>query len=106
ERYCSRILSHQAKLAKIAWAGGKEVFAPVIGDVGVDFLKEHIDLELEDFAVVVESIPPLVQDRNKFEQLLLTVVQSYPTFIYEAIQILMEPDIRVAVRRFQRRRAL
>lgn len=106
ERYCSRILNHQAKLAKIAWAGGKEVFAPVIGDVGVDFLKEHIDLDLEDFAVVVESVPPLIQDRAKFEQLLMTVVQSDPTFVDEAIQIMMEPDIRVAVRRFQRRRAM
>lgn len=106
ERFCSRVLNHQAKLAKIAWAGGKEVFAPVISDAGVDFLKEHYDLELEDFAVAIESVPPLVQDRNKFEQLVMVVVQSDPTFVDEAIEILTEPDIRVAVRLFQRRRKL
>jgi hypothetical protein len=105
ERFCSRVLNHQAKLVKIAWAG-KEVFAPVIGDVGVDFLREHVDLELEDFTVAVESVPPMIQDRAKFEQLVMMTVQSNPDFVDDALQILLEPDIRVAVRRFQRRRAL
>jgi hypothetical protein len=105
ERFCSKVLNHQAKLIKIAWAG-KEVFAPIIGDVGVDFLKDNIDLELEDFDVFVESIPPLLQDRAKFEQLLMIVVQSDPDFIDDAIQILSEPDLKVAIRKFQRKRAL
>lgn len=105
ERFCSRVLGHQAKLVKIAWADN-EAFAPIIGDVGVDFLKEHFDLELEDFAVIVESVPPLLQDRAKFEQLVMLAVQSDPTFFDEALAILMETDLRVAVRRFQRKRAL
>jgi hypothetical protein len=106
ERFCSRVLNHQAKLAKISWAEGNDVFAPVIGDVGVDFLREHVDLDFEDFAAFSESIPPLIRDREKFESLVMIAVQSDPTFIDEAIQILMEQDTRVAVRRFQRRRAM
>lgn len=106
ERFCSRVLNQQAKLAKISWAEGKEVFAPVIGDVGVDFLREHIDLDLEDFAAFSESVPPLIRDRDKFENLVFAATQSDPTFIDEAVAIMMEPDIRTAVRRFQRRRAM
>jgi hypothetical protein len=105
EKFCSRVLNQQAKLVKVAWAG-KEAFAPVIGTTGVDFLREHFDLDLEDFAVAVESVPPMIQDRSKFESMVMTVVQSDPTFIDEALSILLEPDIQVAVRRFQRKRAL
>lgn len=106
ERFCSRVQMHQAKLVKIAWSGGKELFAPIIGDVGVDFLRDNVDLELEDFGVVVESIPPMLQDRAKFEQLIMFVVQSNPDFIDDALAILLEPDLKVAVRKFQRKRTL
>lgn len=103
ERFCSRILNHQAKLVKIAWEG-KEVFSPIIGDTGIDFLKEHIDLDLDDFGVIVESVPPIFADRQKLEQMVMLVIQSDPSFIDDGLAILMESDTRVAVRRFQRRR--
>lgn len=105
ERFCSRVLNHQAKMIKIAWAG-KEVFAPIIGDTGIDFFKEHIDLDLDEFGVWVESIPPIFTDRSKLEQLISLALQANPEFIDDALPILMEPDTRVAVRKFQRKRAL
>lgn len=105
ERFCSRVQNSQAKLMKISWAG-KEKFAPIIGDVGVDFLKEHFDLELEEVGVIVESLPPIFQDRAKLEQLVTLAVQSDPEFMNDALAILIEPDTRVAVRRFQRKTAM
>ncbi len=105
ERFCSRVLTYQSKLVQIAWPN-KEQFAPIIGDAGVDFLREHVDIELDEYGVVVESLPPMIQDRQKFEQLIMLTVQADPTFIDDAIPILLETDIDVAVRKFQRRRAL
>ena len=105
ERFCTRVLNHQAKMIKIAWAG-KEIFAPIIGDTGIDYLKEHIDIDLDEFGVFVESIPPIFQDRQKLEQLVSLVLQSNPEAIDDMLPILMEPDTRVAVRRFQRKRVL
>jgi len=103
ERFCSRVLNHQAKLVKVAWAA-KEKFAPIIGDVGVDFLKDNIDISLDSFDVVVESLPPSTIDRQKLEQMLSIVIQVDPEFIDYALEIMLEQDITVAVRKFQRLR--
>lgn len=101
ERFCSRVHNYQAKLVKIAWAG-KEVFAPIIGNVGIDFLKEHIDLELDDFDCWIASMPPLLNDRSKLESLVQVALQSQQVTLQDALAILLEPDIKVAVRRFTR----
>lgn len=106
ERFCSRTLNHLAKLSKVAWAYDDENFANIIGTTGVDFLKTHIDLELEEVGVVVKSLPPQFLDRQKLEQMVMIVLQSEPQFIDDALQILAEPDFKVAMRMFQRRRAV
>jgi hypothetical protein len=105
ERFCSRIMNHQAKLVKVAWAG-KEKFAPIIGDVGIDFLKDNIDISLDEFDVIIQSLPPLILDRQKLEGLVNLAVQSQQVSLEDALAILMEPDTKSAVRRFQRKMAL
>lgn len=106
ERFCSRILNQQAKLVKIVFPKAPENFAPIIGDVGVDFLREHIDLDLDEFGAWAESLPPNFMDRGKLEQAIMIVLQGDPTFIDDALAIMLEPDTKVAVRKFQRKRAL
>jgi hypothetical protein len=105
ERFCSRVLNHQAKQIKIAWAD-REVFAPIIGDTGIDFLKENIDLDLDEFAVFVESLPPLIRDRQKLEELITLAVQAQQMTVVDALEILTEPDTRVAIRKLQRKEAI
>lgn len=105
ERFCTRVFNHQAKLVKIAWAG-KEKFAPIIGDVGVNFLKDNIDISLDSFDVIVQSLPPITQDRQTVVQLVMTAVQTGELPISDALNILMEPDLTVAIRKFQRKYAL
>lgn len=105
ERLCSRVLNYQAKLVKIAWAG-KEVFAPIIGDVGIDFLKDNIDLELDDFDCRIESAPPILKDRATLDNYLGMYVQGAngnPEILLDALSIAMEPDLKVAVRKFTRK---
>lgn len=104
ERFCGRVLNHQAKLVKVAWAG-KEVFAPIIGDTGIDFLKEHIDLDLDEFGVFVEALPPALRDRQILEETLniyLQVSQGDLQALIDVMNIRLEPDTRVAVRKLQR----
>lgn len=104
ERYCSRVQNHMAKLVKIAWAN-KEKFAPVIGDSGIDFLREHVDLDLDSF-IAVESQAPQTLDRQKLESMIQIVLQTDASFIDDALTIMLEPDTKTAVRKFQKKRAL
>lgn len=105
ERFCSRTLNHLAKLSKVAWAYDEENFANIIGTTGVDFLKTYIDLELEEVGVVVKSLPPQFLDRQKLEQMIMIVLQGNPEFVDDALDILAEPDFKVAMRMFKRKRA-
>jgi hypothetical protein len=105
ERFCSRVMTQQAKLVKLAWAN-KEIFAPIIGDTGVDFLSDNTDITLDEFDIQCLSLPPSMADRQKLEQILMTAVQSDPEFIDDALDIMMETDIAVAYKKFKRRRAL
>jgi hypothetical protein len=98
------VANHQAKLVKIAWAG-KEIFAPIIGNSGIDFLKENVDLDLDTF-IVVESLPPTQITRQKLEAMLNLAVQSDPSFIDDALDILIDSDLTSAVRKFKKKRAL
>jgi len=105
ERLCSRTHNYQAKLVKIAWAG-KEKFAPIIGDVGVDFLRDNIDLELDDFDCWIVSQPPLLLDRQKLENIISIAIQSQAIELADALAILIEPDTKTAVRKLQRKLAI
>lgn len=102
ERFCSRVQNKQAKLMRMAWAN-REVFAPIIGDTGIDFLKDNIDLELEEVGVIVESLPPLLRDRAKLDELVALAVQSQQMSIEDALAISLETDIKQAVRKLQRK---
>jgi hypothetical protein len=105
ERFWSRILQYRAGLVKIAWAN-KKIFAPIIGDVGVDFLRDNIDISLDEFDVVVQSMEPTIFDKQTLMQWLGFAVQSDPGFLPDAMEIMMEPDITVATRKYQRKSKL
>jgi hypothetical protein len=100
-QFCSHVLDHQAKLAKISWAG-KERFAPIIGDVGVDFLKVDIDMDLHDYAVFVSEVPPMIQDQQSYKEMILAGVQSGQLGFVQALKLLLEKDVRVGVRQLER----
>lgn len=99
--FCSRILNYQAKLVKIAWAG-KEKFAAIIGDTGINFLETDIDLDLNDYAVFADEIPPMVNDSQRFEALVTMAVQSQALSFDQAMELILEKDIWAALRKFKR----
>lgn len=108
ERFCARVLNHQAKMIKIAWAD-REIFAPIIGDTGIDFLRENIDLDLDEFGVFVESLPPMIRDRQALEESLNIYLQSAqgdPQVLADVLAIRLETDTKSAIRMFQRKIAM
>lgn len=99
--FSTNVWNNMAKLVKIAWAG-KERFAPIIGDAGVDFLKEDIDLSLDDYGVFIEETPRLVDDLNSFQALVMTGLQQGQLRMDDAIKLLLEKDVVNAVRKLEK----
>lgn len=105
-RFNERVLNQQAKLAAIVFAHSPKLFAPIIGSSGVDFLAEHLDMELQEYGAFVTAMPPMYQDRRYLENALNIVLQNDPSFINDYLSIMMESDLGVAVRKFNRKTAL
>lgn len=100
-QFSNQVLTHKAKLFKLAWAG-KEKFAPIIGDVGVNFLEVDVDLDLHDYGVFIEEVPNLVQDKQTLSALVQAAINSQSINFAQALEFLLEPDIYTASRRFQK----
>src|SRR5689334_11431811 len=94
-------MGYMARLVKIAWEG-KERFAPIIGDSGVDFLKEDLDLSLDDYGVFVEETPRLIDDINSFQQIVMAGLQSGGIRFDDAMKLMMEKDVVSGVRRLEK----
>ena len=91
-----KAMNKQAGLAKIAWAG-KERFAPIIGDVGVNFLEQDIDLDLNDYNVFVDEVPETFQDIQMFYNMVMTGIQAGQIPFMLGMKLLMEKDIDEAM---------
>lgn len=94
--FFTKIMNKQAGLAKIAWAG-KERFSPIIGDTGVNFLEEDINLELNDYNTFIEEVPPVIADQQLFYQLVMTAIQAGTLPFVTGLKLLMEKDMDEAV---------
>lgn len=101
EAFSSKVWDHQAKLVKIAWAG-KERFAPIIGDAGIDFLKNDIDLDLDDYGVFVTTTPKLLDDVSNLQQIVMAALSAGQVSFKDALLILKEKDVMNAIRRFEK----
>lgn len=100
-RFSSHLWTHQAGLVKIAWENN-ETFAPIIGDVGIDFLSTAVDIELDDYGVFIEETPPMLDDIQSFQQLVMAALQAGQLGFVEAMKLLQEKDIVQAVRKLER----
>lgn len=94
-------LTHQAGLVKIAWSN-KEIFAPIIGDIGVDFLAQEVDVDLQDYAVFIEYIPTALQDKNSLQSIVIAAMQSAQISFVDAVKILKEKDTTMAIRKLEK----
>lgn len=102
-QFCSAVWNYQAKLVKIAFPKNRERFSPIIGDVGVNFLETDVDLDLNDYGVFVEEHPPIVQDSQNFQQIVIAALQAGQLSFADAMNLLMERDIKAGVRKLDRK---
>lgn len=96
------VFNELAGLVKIVYGEKKEIFAPIIGDAGVDFLKRDVDLHLNDYGAFVEMTPPLIVDKQKFENFINVSLQSGKIEVVDALDLIMEKDTRQGVKRLKR----
>ena len=101
DMFSSRVWQQQARLVKIAWAD-KERFSPIIGDVGFNFLKEDIDLELDDYGVFIEVTPKILDDQATFQQLVMAALQAGKVEFDQVLMLLKETDIMSGIQRFHK----
>lgn len=99
--FSSKVWDNIARLTKIAWEG-KERFAPIIGDSGVDFLSTDLDLSLDDYGVFVEETPRLVDDLNSFQSIVMAGLQAGQIRFDDAMKLMMEKDVVSGVRRLEK----
>jgi D-ribose pyranose/furanose isomerase RbsD len=98
--FCSRVWNQQARLVKMTWAK-KAKYAPIIGDVGVNFLKEDVDL-VDDFAIFVESTPKMLDDVAQFQQLIMTALNAGKLDFLQAMTLLKEKDVFIGIEKFRK----
>lgn len=91
-KFFTHSINKQAKLGKIAWAG-KERFSPIIGDTGINFLKEDVDLDLNDYNVFVEEEPLALSDKQLFYNLVMQAMQSQQITFPAALRLFRERDV-------------
>lgn len=96
----NQFLQHQAELIKTCW-GKKEEFAFIIGDTGIDFLKQDIDLSLDDYGIFVEEVSPLLTDLQQFQNLVTAALQAGQIDFLSALKLLQERDIKQGILKFE-----
>lgn len=101
KQFINKLLNNQAGLIKITWED-PEKYAPVISEVGFDFISEPVDLDLDDFDVDVQSLPPIAEDRQMFQGMIQAALQAGAIDFEMAIDLLLENDLDTAVRKFKK----
>ena len=101
DQFSSNVFNQLARLVKISWAG-KEKYASIIGDAGVNFLEEDIELDLNDYAVSVEVTPQILDDLGNFQQLVMAAIQSGNLQFADAMDLLMEKDVISAIQKYKK----
>jgi hypothetical protein len=101
-RTASEIFNYNAALIKVAWPQYADRFSPIIGDAGIDFLNEDVDLSLDDYAVVVEDVPVSATDTQHLTQMVHAALQNQQLTFIQALEILKETDIDRAIQRIKR----
>jgi hypothetical protein len=97
-QFSEEVFNKMAALVKISWTE-KDIFAPLIGDVGVDFINQDIDLSLKDYGVFVENKPSTLHDKQQLEQLIMAAIQSGQLGIVDAMDLIKIKDVDFAIKK-------
>lgn len=59
-------------------------------------------MDLHDYAVFVSEVPPMIQDQQTYQALIMAAVQAGQLNFVQAMKLLLEKDVRVGVRQLER----
>jgi hypothetical protein len=99
--FCENIYTYTAGLIKIAWAG-KERFAPIIGDMGVQFLEDDVDLQLDDYAARVDEVPEALSGKGGLDNMVMGALNSGSIDFIQAAKVINNRDFDYALRELER----
>lgn len=101
DEFSSKVWNTQAKLVKITWTE-KERFAPIIGDAAIDFIKNDIGLDLNDYGIFCTVTPKLLDDLSNFQNILMAGLQSGQVSLEDCLSLMLETDVVSGIRRFEK----
>jgi len=99
--FCTIVWNHLGGLAKIA-CQDRERFAPIVGDLGIDFLEVDTPLELYDYGVFVEEVPAAFQNMANLQALVQAALQSGQLDFVPAMKLMLEKDVRQGILKFEK----
>jgi hypothetical protein len=103
-QFSTRVWEHQAGLAKYTWRD-KEKWATLLGISNIDLIEGDLDLDLNDYSVGLEATPIILDDPQMFTQFVMASLQSQSIEPEDAMDLMMEKDIEVAIRKFKKIKA-
>jgi hypothetical protein len=95
-----RMLQSHADLIKMTWGEDREKFAPIMGELGLNWIDQDLDADLDDYAVFIKSNPPLYEDRNLLHEMTMNALQSGGIGMEDAVILLSEKDYKIGIRKF------
>lgn len=102
EMASTKVLDLSARYIKLLWPEEKERYAPIIGQAGVNFLEQDIELDLQDYAVFIESLPKVFDDESTYQQMLQFGIQSGTIDLIEAFELSLEKNPREGLLKLKR----
>lgn len=102
ENMSQRVFNKLAALVKISWPDYKERYAPIIGDVGINFLEMDLEMDLDDYGVFVEALPPILEDKQLLVQTAQQALASGQISFKDFLTLVEERDIKVGIRKFKK----
>lgn len=101
-----RVFQKHADLIKILWAKKRDKFAPILGDLNMNFLESDVEVDMDDYAIFVKVTPPLLRDEELIKQLVMQAWQGGGIEFSEALDLLdliMHDDIKQAYYNLKRK---
>ncbi len=101
-----RVFQKHADLIKILWAKKRDKFAPILGDLNMNFLESDVEVDMDDYATFVKVTPPLLRDEELIKGLVMDAWQSGGISHSEKLDLLdliMHDDVKQAFNNLKRK---
>jgi hypothetical protein len=101
EIFENELLQKYANYIKTIFPFLKEQYEPIVSEIGVDIMEVDEDVPLQDYGIFVKvNSDDIMNNRQRFESIVTTAVQSSNVTLAEAMVLLYNPDTKEAVKKF------